>query len=76
MRRNDKGASKEVANPRISFGRYRILQSPNRCELWAGSWREGYMKLADVRIDDKTLVIVRRYSNIPKVIIRKLQEQL
>jgi hypothetical protein len=65
-----------MANPRISFGRYRILDSPGRCEVWAGEWIGGYSKLADVSIKDGKLTVVRAYVKIPKVIIRKLQEQI
>lgn len=61
-----------TANPRISFGRYRILGGT---ELWSGTWQEGYAKIADVSIKDGIISLENVRVKIPKVILRKLQEQ-
>ena len=69
------GNSLTEANPRISFGRYRILSWPGHCELWSGTWQEGYSKIADVSIKDGIISLENVRLKIPKVILRKLQEQ-
>lgn len=66
----------QKSNPRISFGRYRILEGKTGYELWEGAWKDGYSKVADISIKRGILIILREYQKVPKVYIRKLQEQI